>query len=104
MASAWEGKGSRHSRGYGSAWDKLRVKVLERDAYLCQECLRQGKYTPLKVKRYDHAVDHKIPKAKGGTDDMRNLESLCAPHHDAKTARDEGRVTARKVGLDGYPV
>jgi len=105
MARKWDGKGSRHSRGYGVAWDRIRKQVLKRDNYLCQECMRQGKLTPLCVKPYDHAVDHIISKANGGTDDMSNLESLCAdPCHKAKTARDEGWNRARQVGLDGYPV
>lgn len=105
MPRKWDGKGSRHSRGYGSAWDRTRKQVLKRDNYLCQECMRQGKLTPLMVKPYDHAVDHIISKANGGTDDMSNLESLCAnPCHAAKTARDEGWKQARRVGPDGYPL
>lgn len=84
----WEGKGSRHERGYGSAWDRLRKRILKRDNYLCQECMRQGTLTPLCVRPRDHAVDHIIPKAHGGTDDERNLESLCDAHHKAKTAKE----------------
>ena len=105
MTRKWDGKGSRHSRGYDSRWDRIRKLVLRRDNYLCQECMRQGKLTPLCVRPHDHAVDHIVPKVQGGTDDMSNLESLCAdPCHAAKTARDEGWKQARKVGLDGYPV
>ncbi|MGX8924127.1 HNH endonuclease, partial [Enterobacter hormaechei] len=37
---------SRHQRGYGSKWDRLRPIVLDRDKHLCQECLRNGRYTP----------------------------------------------------------
>ena len=73
---AW-GNASRHDRGYGSEWTKLREEVLRRDKYLCQQCLRDGRVTPLGVKPYDHAVDHILPKAKGGTDDLDNLQSLC---------------------------
>lgn len=105
MTRKWADKGSRHSRGYDSRWDRIRKLVLKRDNYLCQECMRQGKLTPLCVKRYDHAVDHIVPKVQGGTDDMDNLQSLCAdPCHKAKTARDEGWKEKRRVGLDGYPV
>ena len=84
----WDGNGSRHQRGYGTAWDKLRLRILKRDCYLCQECKRQGRLTPLKVRPRDHAVDHIVPKAHGGTDDEANLESLCASCHSAKTARE----------------
>ena len=100
---AWAGKGSRHERGYGAKWDRIRLQALKRDRYLCQACLKQGLLTPLCVKPYDHAVDHILSKAHGGTDDLDNLQSLCVPHHSEKTARDEGRKLPRKVGLDGYP-
>lgn len=100
----WVGKGSRHDRGYGAQWDNLRKQVLKRDNYLCQECQREGRLTPLGVRPRDHAVDHIEAKAKGGTDAMTNLQSLCAPCHDRKTARDEGRRVRRVMGADGWPL
>lgn len=104
MARKWDGKGSRHSRGYGSVWARTRKLVLKRDNYLCQECMRQGKLTPLCVTPYDHAVDHRTPKAQGGTDNMGNLQSLCTPCHHEKTARDEGWNRAATIGTDGWPL
>lgn len=104
MLRKWEGKGSRHARGYGSAWDRTRKQVLKRDNYLCQECMKQGKLTPLMVRPHDHAVDHIRSKANGGGDEMENLQSLCVPHHQEKTARDEGWNRARTVGQDGWPI
>lgn len=98
----WQGQGSRHERGYGAAWVKLRDRILKRDGYLCQACLRNGRPTPLGVKPYDHAVDHIKPKAKGGTDDHDNLESLCAPCHDAKTAADSHAPSIRMQRQDGW--
>ena len=108
-AGGWRGNtGTRHERGYGSTWDKLRKKVLERDMYLCQACKRDGILTPLGVKPYDHAVDHIKPKAKGGTDDEDNLEGLCADCHDAKTEREakEGQGARPRPQFDdkGFPV
>ena len=98
-------KESRHKRGYDSRWDRLRLLVLKRDNYLCQECMRQGRLTPLMVKPNDHAVDHIIPKAHGGTDDMDNLQSLCrVPCHQEKTAKDEGWNRAATIGTDGWPL
>lgn len=85
---AWADKGSRHERGYDAAWVRTTKRILKRDNYLCQECLRQGRMTPLKVRPRDHAVDHIIPKAQGGGNEDSNLQSLCAPCHDAKTARE----------------
>ncbi|EMD1500900.1 HNH endonuclease [Proteus mirabilis] len=73
---------SRHQRGYGTQWDKLRVRILKRDKYLCQECLRAGRSTEAKT------VDHIIAKAHGGTDAEENLQSLCIPCHRTKTARE----------------
>ncbi|EQB1168653.1 HNH endonuclease signature motif containing protein [Enterococcus faecalis] len=56
--------------------------VLDRDKYLCRECLRNERYTPTET------VGHIKPKAHGGTDDLSNLESICRDCHKAKTARD----------------
>jgi 5-methylcytosine-specific restriction protein A len=78
-AWGWSDRGTTTERGYGAAWQRLRVRILERDKYLCQSCLRAGRVTPATD------VDHIKPKADGGTDDDGNLESKCKPCHDAKT-------------------
>lgn len=107
---AWHDRGSRHERGYDRRWDKLRVRILARDSYLCQQCLRDGRVTPLAVKPYDHAVDHIIPKAQGGTDDPDNLEGVCKDCHDVKSQREakEGQGATLKPRVeydaDGWPV
>ena len=93
---------SRHKRGYGTAWEKLRKRVMARDNYLCQTCYnaKPQRITPAKE------VDHKLPKAKGGTDDLDNLAAICVPCHRAKSARDQGK-TPRKTqayGIDGWPI
>lgn len=86
--------GSRHARGYGTAWDKLRKVVLRRDMWLCQECSRHGRTTPAKD------VDHIKRKADGGTDQLDNLQSLCRPCHIAKTRAENQGLD--EVGLDGW--
>ncbi|EGT4238744.1 HNH endonuclease [Cronobacter sakazakii] len=73
---------SRHQRGYGSKWDIIRVRILKRDRYICQECLRNGRPRPAET------VDHIIPKAHGGTDNDSNLQALCWPCHKRKTSRE----------------
>lgn len=73
-------RGSRHARGYGSKWDRLRAVVMRRDSGLCQVCLPQGRVVAA------HHVDHKINKAQGGTDDEANLQAICRTCHRAKTA------------------
>lgn len=103
------GEESRHARGYGSSWDKVRKVVIERDLGMCQECKRQG------IIKAGTDVDHIVSKAKAAQmgwtqeqmDDPKNLELLChTPCHEAKTARETGRTYRPKVqiGLDGWPV
>ena len=77
-------KGSTVAR-YGKSWYKLRQRILERDNYLCQSCLMQGRY----VTATD--VDHIVPIAHGGTDDESNLQSLCHECHKVKTAKERLR-------------
>jgi 5-methylcytosine-specific restriction endonuclease McrA len=78
-------RGSRHERGYGTEWEHLRAQVLKRDGYQCQACRRAGRLTAA-----TH-VDHVVEKADGGTDDPANLQSLCRPCHDAKSAAERSR-------------
>lgn len=94
------GNRSRHERGYSTAWDKLRLRILKRDSYLCQQCLKDGRVAAAT------SVDHIMPKAKGGTDDPGNLQSLCGGCREAKDAEDRGRPLKVKVriGEDGWPV
>lgn len=73
-------RGSRHERGYGTAWGKLRAYVLNRDKGLCQPCLRDGRVTA------GREVDHIVNKQRGGTDDSSNLQCICRDCHRAKTA------------------
>jgi 5-methylcytosine-specific restriction protein A len=95
----WDHGGkTRHDRGYGTAWNKLRGFILQRDKHLCQACLRKGRPTP------GNHVDHINPKAKGGTDEPDNLELLCRPCHDRKTIREKGHKPKPTTGLSGWPI
>lgn len=94
---AWH-KTSRHARGYGNEWDKLRTRILDRDKHLCQPCLRKGRVTAA------NTVDHITPKAKGGTDDEQNLEAICKSCHKDKTTIDAGGKPKQAIGRDGWPV
>jgi 5-methylcytosine-specific restriction protein A len=82
--SGWQhtSKLSRHKRGYGTAWVKLRENIMRRDRRLCRFCLAAGRYVVATE------VDHITPKAKGGTDESGNLQALCSPCHKSKTAID----------------
>jgi 5-methylcytosine-specific restriction protein A len=70
---------SRHAAGYNNEWLRIREKALERDHHLCRLCRHEGIFTQA------DEVDHIIPKSKGGTDDLTNLQSLCKQHHALKS-------------------
>ncbi|WP_420910624.1 HNH endonuclease [Qipengyuania spongiae] len=91
---------SRHARGYGTAWEKLRKVILQRDKHLCQPCKRAGRITVAQ------AVDHILAKANGGTDDPANLQAICTPCHNAKLAEDQGKRSRTRptFGADGWPI
>lgn len=94
-------RGSRHERGYGTSWDMLRLRILERDFHLCQcpECM--GGQKRLTVATH---VDHITPKAQGGTDDESNLRAVNADCHKRITLLQQGKRPRREIGPDGWPV
>lgn len=97
---AWS-KESRQSRGYGRAWEKLRLIILRRDGGICHcpEC--QGGKLQL---RLANEVDHIIPKAQGGTDDESNLRAVNSDCHKRLTLEQRGFKPKPVIGLDGWPV
>lgn len=90
-------RGTRHERGYGSEWDARRKRILDRDAGLCQACLRSGIVHAVGGKPYSAWCDHITPKAEGGTDDDSNLQTLCRSCHNAKTDREKARGVSRSA-------
>ncbi len=48
----------------------VRKYVFERDRYCCQSCSQTHLQTEL-------TIDHIIPLAKGGSNDISNLQTLC---------------------------
>lgn len=50
-----------------------RYKIMERDGFRCQLCGATAKH------RARLEVDHKVPVAKGGSNDPSNLWTLCFP-------------------------
>ena len=54
--------------GTSSRWSKIRLRILRRDSYCCQQCGQdQGKLH----------VDHIVPRRLGGGDNDANLQTLC---------------------------
>lgn len=97
--SGWS-KESRHKRGYGTAWDKLRLTILKRDNYLCQcpQCKAEDRVTPA------NEVDHIRPKAQGGTDDPENLRAINHDCHTRVSLQQRGVRIPQQIGRDGWPV
>ncbi len=98
----WYGRGTRHERGYGYTWERVRLQVLKRDGSLCHcaECVATGRLRPA------HEVDHIKPKAQNGTDDFSNLVAINKDCHKRKSMAEQGRPLRERptIGLDGYPV
>lgn len=76
-----EHKASTSERGYGTAWQKLRLMQLNR-CPVCEECQANGRTTP------GHHVDHIVPLSAGGQHELSNLQTLCASCHSRKTNRE----------------
>ncbi len=90
---------SRHERGYGTDWDKLRKTILARDQYICQceGCKRLDRLRPATE------VDHIVSKAEWrinngsleGVDNPKNLQAINNDCHKAKTAQEQKRAYGR---------
>ena len=96
----WDhGSLTRQQRGYGAAHDRMRAHLMA-TVILCEECTRRGRTTVGTI------ADHKVPKAKGGTDARSNYQLLCAPCDLDKQARDQGNTRRRRprIAKDGWPV
>lgn len=99
-------KESRQSRGYGAAWDKIRVRILKRDCGLCQPCKAKGRIA------MGNQIDHIVSKAKAAKlgwsqmqiDGETNLQVICEPCHKVKTKVEQGFVPKPEIGADGWPV
>lgn len=72
-------------RGYTYKWTKYRKSFLCNNP-LCQECLKQNRYTLANV--VDHIIPHKGDMVLFW--DTNNHQALCKKCHDTKTAREDG--------------
>jgi len=78
-------------RGYGYQWQKLRERVLQRDAGLCRIKAKGCTYVAREV---DHIVNKATARERGWTDaqmdDELNLQSCCPTCHKAKSQAERG--------------
>jgi len=72
-------------------------RIKARDGYRCQMC--GAVHIP-----EDMEVDHITPIFRGGSEDDDNLQSLCKPCHEDKTASDMGYRIKPQIGADGWPI
>jgi 5-methylcytosine-specific restriction protein A len=108
---AWQHQGrdtSSTARGYGSAWQRLRLIVLARDNGLCQcpECKASGRI------RKASEVDHIVGKARAAqlgwsrqqVDSLDNLRSVHPECHKRITMLDQGRKPGQLFDASGRVV
>ena len=72
----------------------LRHEAFIRDGYRCLECGASNQDTSLEV-------DHIIPVSQGGTDELKNLQTLCMQCNRTKSNRAWKAGTDIKLGEDG---
>lgn len=68
-------------RKRGRAGQKARAEVLSREPF-CRECAKAGR------ERKADQVDHIVPLAWGGSDEIGNKQPLCLDCHIAKSERE----------------
>lgn len=74
----------------GARWQQVRMLVLQANP-LCVMCEDKGLCVAATV------VDHRIPINQGGAVyDQSNLQGLCKPCHDIKSAQEGGQAWRRK--------
>ena len=88
---AWSKKPTAAKRVTGRKLQRLRAELFARRP-LCAECQRQGRVI-LATQR-----DHIVPLEEGGQDHEDNVQGLCAPCHDTKSAAERARGVRRAWG------
>jgi 5-methylcytosine-specific restriction protein A len=73
----------RSTRSTSDGWSKARAAVLRRDRRRCVFCGQESK-----------TVDHRLPTAWGGSDELDNLQTMCRDDHRVKTG-EESRLGRR---------
>jgi 5-methylcytosine-specific restriction protein A len=89
-------RGSTTQRGYGSDWERVQKRAMDRDNYICVLCKQRNPELVTIAVLVDHIipVDKANPLADPNRLDMKNLQSLCESCHQRKTAREQGKGAA----------
>lgn len=69
----------------GAAWNRLRLKVLERDGWVCGYCGVHLVQTP--GQKNSATAEHILAKANGGEDRLDNLMACCLQCNGRKADR-----------------
>lgn len=75
-----------------AAWQKVRIIILQRDNYLCQECLKNNKLT---VANTVHHIEPLLDNWDKGLDE-ENLEAICESCHN-KEHPEKGSGKSKEV-------
>lgn len=86
MSGGW--KGSDRRDRLPPDWPAIRAEVLRRDLYRCRWVLANGELCREMATDVDHIE-------RDGGDGKENLQSLCGPHHAAKSSQ-EGNEARRE--------
>lgn len=84
----WQKKPEARKRVSGRKLQAWRKALFESNP-LCAECWRDGRVTPATER------DHIIPWSDGGTDDLDNIQALCADCHEAKSQIESQKAKRR---------
>jgi hypothetical protein len=92
-------------------WNKVKISILRRDAFTCQDCGRSSKEIGRgKNWRSGLEVHHIVPRSLGGTEHPGNLKTVCVECHRSYTNetvdlmrsfRIEEKLMRRNCGCDG---
>ena len=89
--------------GYPSDWNSRRKEVYRRDDYLCQNCGSKGG-SDGEAELHAH---HIVPKSRGGTHELSNLQTVCSRCHNAihgKSTAPSERSNSSEVTPDDWPL
>jgi 5-methylcytosine-specific restriction enzyme A len=86
-------------RWYSTARWQRRARLQLIKEPLCRVCAKQGLIVP--GEHADHVVPH---RGSGRLFWFGELQSLCKPCHDRKTAEECGKRVRPAIGVDGWPI